>query len=52
MQHFSTDTIVGLGLVLALLMSIAWGDTEVQRNLASGLVGYLGRSYIVSRKDN
>ena len=50
-MQVTTDMIVGFGLVLALLMSILWGDTEVQRNLASGLIGYLGRSYVISRKE-
>ena len=44
-MKFTTDTIVGAGLVTALIFSIfTGGSTELQTTLASGLVGFLGRS--------
>ena len=47
MPRITTDLIVGSGLVLALLMSIGLGGgTELQTNIASGLVGFLGRAAI------
>ena len=44
-MEITTDVIVGAGLVLALLASIFCGaSSELQTTLASGLVGFLGRS--------
>lgn len=44
-MKFTTDTIVGAGLVTALILSIfIGGEAELQTTLASGLVGFLGRS--------
>ena len=44
-MEITTDVIVGAGLVTALILSIfAGGSTELQTTLASGLVGYLGRT--------
>ena len=41
----TTDVIVGAGLVTALILSIfIGGSTELQTTLASGLIGYLGRT--------
>lgn len=44
-MKFTTDIIVGAGLVTALILSIfTGGSAELQTTLASGLVGFLGRS--------
>ena len=44
-MEITTDVIVGAGLVTAFILSIfAGGSTELQTTLASGLVGFLGRS--------
>ena len=44
-MEITTDVIVGAGLVTALILSIFTGSsTELQTTLASGLVGFLGRS--------
>ena len=44
-MKITTDTIVGAGLVTAIILSIfTGGSTELQTTLASGLVGFLGRS--------
>lgn len=43
-MKFSTDMIIGVGLVIALLASIFTGDSSgLQNTLGSGLIGYLGR---------
>lgn len=46
-MHVTTDMIVGVGLVAALLAAIfCGGSTELQTTLGSGLIGYLGRTAI------
>ena len=43
-KFLTTDRIIALGLVLALLASIVMGaNPELQTNVAVGLIGYLGR---------
>lgn len=47
MKYLSTDKIAVIGLVAALLLSIVAGvytgnGVELQTNIASGLVGYIG----------
>lgn len=50
-MKFTTDTIVGAGLVTALILSIfTGGSTELQTTLASGLVGFLGRSALEQKE--
>ena len=46
-----TENIIALGLVLALLASLFYGSSELSMNIASGLIGYLGRGHII-RRDN
>ena len=42
-MKFSTDMIVGTGLVIALLASIfTGGNSELQTTIGGGLIGYLG----------
>lgn len=46
-MRITTDLIIGAGLILALLISLFIGGTsEFQTSLASGLLGYLGRTAI------
>ena len=46
-MKFNVDTIVGAGLVLALFMSIIFGSSEqLQSNIATGLIGYLGKTAV------
>lgn len=50
-MKITTDIIVGAGLVTALILSIfAGGSTELQTTLASGLVGFLGRSALEQKE--
>lgn len=52
MNHITTDMIIGTGLVIALLAAIFCGDsTELTQNIASGLIGYLGRTALESSKN-
>ena len=43
-KFFSTDKIIAIGLVIALIISFfASTSTELQATIAGGLVGYLGK---------
>jgi hypothetical protein len=43
-KFFSTDKIIAIGLVLALIISFFVStSTEIQATIAGGLVGYLGK---------
>lgn len=51
-MKITTDVIVGTGLVIALLASIfVGGSSELQSNIASGLIGFLGKVTIEHRKE-
>ena len=51
-MRITTDLIIGAGLTLALLLSLFIGSTsEFQTSLASGLLGYLGRTAIARAED-
>ena len=44
-KFFSTDKIIAIGLVLALIISFfASTSTELQASIAGGLVGYLSHN--------
>ena len=46
-MKLNVDMIVGAGLVLALFMSIIFGSSEqLQINIATGLIGYLGKTAV------
>lgn len=46
-MRLNVDMIVGAGLVLALFMSIIFGSSEqLQSNIATGLIGYLGKTAV------
>ena len=40
----NTDTVVAGGLIVGLLVAIFMGMNELAMSIASGLVGYMGRS--------
>ncbi len=49
--HWSIDKILGVGILLALYLSIALGgDVNFQTTIASGLIGYIGRSIQEERR--
>lgn len=50
-MKITTDMIVGTGLVAALLAAIfLGGSTEMQNTIASGLIGYIGRTAIAHER--
>lgn len=42
----TTENLVALGLVVALLISLFTGTEDLSMAIASGLIGYLGRGQI------
>ena len=40
------EGIIGTGLIIALFLAIYFGDEDLAVNIASGLIGYLGRGKI------
>lgn len=57
MKYLSTDKIAVIGLVAALILSIIAGvytgnGVELQTNIASGLVGYIGGRVIQKGGDS
>lgn len=50
-KYFTTDKIVAIGLVVALILSLIFGGNDkLQNDIAIGLVGYLGRGFIDNNK--
>ncbi|WP_295155105.1 hypothetical protein [Selenomonas sp. AE3005] len=44
-KFFSTEKIIAIGLVVALILSLFIGDNkELQTNIAVGLIGFLGKT--------
>ena len=46
MKAIHTEGIIGTGLIVALFLAIYFGDKDLAVNIASGLIGYLGRGKI------
>ena len=46
MKSIHTEGIIGTGLIVALFLAIYFGDKDLAVNIASGLIGYLGRGKI------
>ena len=47
MKSIHTEGIIGTGLIVALFLAIYFGDKDLAVNIASGLIGYLGRGKVV-----
>lgn len=43
LHNLNAETIVSIGLVVSLLLSITYGTNELSMSIASGLIGYIGR---------
>lgn len=43
-KYLATDLVVGTLVGISLLMCICFGETSLAGNIASGLIGYLGRT--------
>ena len=64
MRNWSTDKIIGAGLIIALFLIVIADlaiavfngeirSTELPGNIVSGLIGYIGRGFIdKSKKEN
>lgn len=55
MPKITTDLIIGVGLVIALLVALFIdGSKDLQTNIACGLIGFMGklRTSDSSRKDD
>mgnify|MGYP001639689334 CR=1 FL=1 len=46
----NAETIVSIGLVVGLVISIFWGTNELSMSIASGLIGYIGRGKLTEPK--
>ena len=50
-DFLNAETLVAVGLVIALLICIVMGsDSQLAMSIASGLIGYIGRSKLSSDK--
>lgn len=47
MKVIHTEGIIGTGLIVALFLAIYFGDKDLAVNIASGLIGYLGRGKVI-----
>lgn len=50
MKSIHTEGIVGTGLIVALFLAIYFGDKDLAVNIASGLIGYLGRGKVIKEQ--
>lgn len=46
----NAETIVSMGLVAGLMLSIFHGTNELSMSIASGLIGYIGRGKLAETK--
>lgn len=49
-EMLTTENLVALGLVVALIISLFTGTEDLSMAIASGLIGYLGRGQIEKMK--
>ena len=42
-ELMNTDNLIGIGLVIALLLSLFMDSEQLSMNIATGLIGYIGR---------
>ena len=47
LRNINTEGLIGGGLIVALFLAIFYGDKDLAVNIASGLIGYLGRGKVV-----
>lgn len=50
MKAIHIEGVIGTGLIIALLLAIYHGDKDLAVNIASGLIGYLGRSRVINKE--
>ena len=51
MKAIHTEGIIGTGLIVALFLAIYFDDKDLAVNIASGLIGYLGRGKVTNNKE-
>ena len=50
LRSIHTEGIIGTGLIVALFLAIYFGDKDLAVNIASGLIGYLGRGRVINKE--
>ena len=46
LRNIHTEGLIGVGLIIALFLAIYFNDRDLAVNIASGLIGYLGRGKV------
>ena len=47
MKVIHVEGIIGTGLIVALFLAICFDNKDLAVNIASGLIGYLGRGKVI-----
>ena len=45
-ELINIDNLIGIGLVIALLLSLFMGAEQLSMTIATGLIGYIGRGQL------
>lgn len=48
-ELISTDGFITIGLVVSLIITIVLQNNDLATNIASGLIGFLGKSMVTKR---
>ena len=51
LRSIHTEGIIGTGLIVALFLAICFDNKDLAVNIASGLIGYLGRGKVTNNKE-
>ena len=51
LRSIHTEGIIGTGLIVALFLAIWFDNKDLAVNIASGLIGYLGRGKVTNNKE-
>ena len=49
-KQVQADGLIGVGLVISLIIAIFVGSTEIAKDIALGLVGFMGRGKLTKDK--
>lgn len=49
-KYITTDELVAIFLGIALLAAIFYGSSELSTSIASGLIGYMGRTLVAKKE--
>ena len=50
MKAIHIEGVIGTGLIVALFLAIYFNDKDLAVNIASGLIGYLGRGKVIKEQ--